>query len=74
LIADIAKKKEIETMPSCTVLGGETKTYDNIHGHHINVPIKIYLDEEYRDKLNKARTLDEVEHIIHYYREHHKSE
>ena len=70
LISDIAKKKKIETMPSCTVLEGETKTYDNIHGHHFNVPIKVYSDEKYRDKLNKARTLSEVEHILRDYRRH----
>jgi hypothetical protein len=74
LIAEIAKKKEIETMPSYWVRGRETKTYDNIHGHHFNVPIEVYSDEKYRDKLNEARTLDEVERIIHDYYRHHPKE
>jgi len=75
LMADIAKKKEIEAMPvSYWVRGGETKTYDNIHGHHFNVPIEVYSDEKYRDKLNEARTLDEVERIIHDYYRHHPKE
>ena len=73
LIADIAKKKEIEAMPSYSVRGGETRTYDNVHGHHFNVPTEVYSDEKYRDKLNRATTLNEVDKILHDYRKHHKS-
>jgi len=50
----------------------ETKTYGNIYGYHFNVPIEVYSDEKYREKLDKARTLDEVERIIREYRKHHK--
>jgi hypothetical protein len=73
LIADIAKKKEIETTPVSDWKKGETKTYDNVQGHRFNVPIEVYSDDKYRDKLNRARTLNEVEHIVRDYRKHHKS-
>jgi hypothetical protein len=73
LIADIAKKKEIEAMTASDWKKTETKTYDNVHGHHFNVPIEVYSEEKYRDKLNKARTLNEVENIIRDYRKHHKT-
>ncbi|MGQ9642100.1 MAG: hypothetical protein ACUVUF_08310 [Candidatus Bathycorpusculaceae bacterium] len=51
----------------------ETITYDNIYSHHFNVPIEVYLDEKYKEKLDKARTLHEVERILHDYRKHHKN-
>ncbi|MEM3873797.1 MAG: hypothetical protein QXU45_01490 [Candidatus Bathyarchaeia archaeon] len=50
----------------------ETKTYGNIYGYHFNVPVEVYSDEKYREKLDKAKTLDEVERIIRDYRKHHK--
>lgn len=50
----------------------ETKTYGNIFNHHFNVPIEVYSDEKYREKLDKARTLNEVEHILHDYYKHHR--
>ena len=50
----------------------ETKTYGNIYGYHFCVPVEVYSDEKYREKLDKARTLDEVERIIRDYRKHHK--
>jgi len=73
LIADIAKRKEIETVSVSDWKKTETKTYDNVHGHHFNVPIEVYSDEKYRDKLNEARTLNEVENIIRDHRKHHKT-
>lgn len=49
----------------------KTKTYGNIYGYHFEVPVEVYSDERYRMKLDKAKTLDEVEHIIdEYYYEH----
>lgn len=46
-------------------------TYDNKHGHRFSVPPEVYLDETFYNKLNEARTLEEVEDIIHDYYEHH---
>ncbi|MGB9672041.1 MAG: AN1-type zinc finger domain-containing protein [Candidatus Norongarragalinales archaeon] len=70
MLAYTAKKKELETI-SVKSWKTETKTYDNIFGHHFNVPIEVYSDEKYREKLNKARTLNEVERIIRDYYKHH---
>jgi hypothetical protein len=50
----------------------ETKTYGNIYGYHFNVPIEVYSDEKYREKLDKARTLNEVESLIRNYYKHHR--
>ena len=50
----------------------ETKTYDNIYGYRFTVPIEVYSDKEYKEKLDKAKTLNEVERIIRDYRKHHK--
>ena len=62
-LANFAKKRsdEIQQIPNLSV------TYDNKHGHRFSVPPEVYLDAKYYDKLNEARTLDEVEHIIHDY-------
>ncbi|MEM2440526.1 MAG: hypothetical protein QW493_04855 [Candidatus Bathyarchaeia archaeon] len=69
-----AMEREIKTAPSPVVVTKkkETKTYGNIYGYHFNVPVEVYSDEKYREKLDKARTLDEVERIIRDYRKHHK--
>jgi 6-pyruvoyl-tetrahydropterin synthase len=72
-LAENARKIEMETVSISDWKRTETKTYDNIHGHHFNVPIEIYSKEKYRDKLNNARTLYEVENIIRDYRKHHKT-
>lgn len=48
-----------------------THTYANKYGHDFRVPPEVYLDEKYFEKLNEARTLDEVEHIIDDYYKHH---
>ena len=49
----------------------ETKTYGNIYGHHFDVPIEVYSDEKFRKKLDKARTLNDVERILRDYYKHH---
>jgi hypothetical protein len=72
MLASTAKKREIESK-SIECWKTETKTYGNIFNHHFNVPIEAYSDEKCREKLNKARTLNEVEHILRDYRKHHKT-
>ena len=65
-LANFAKKRRDEIrIPNLSV------TYDNKHGHRFSVPPEVYLDEKYYEKMNEARTLDEVEHIIHDYYKHH---
>jgi hypothetical protein len=77
MLAHNAKKREIETASRNVSVSDskktETPTYGNIFGHRFNVPVEVYSDEKYRDKLNKARTLSEVEHILRDYRKHHKA-
>ena len=77
MLADHAKKREIETVSRNVSVSDwkktETPTYGNVFGHRFNVPIEVYSDEKYRDKLNKAKTLSEVEHILRDYRKHHKT-
>jgi hypothetical protein len=68
MLANNAKKRKIETVKQSK---SETKTYDNIFNHHFNVPIEVYSDEKYREKLNRARTLNDIEHILHDYYKHH---
>ena len=46
-------------------------TYGNKFGHSFRVPTEVYLNEEYFEKLNEARTLEEVEGIIQDYYKHH---
>jgi hypothetical protein len=50
--------------------GAMTRTYEG--KHDFEVPLEVYADKEYRQKLNNARTLDEVEHILRDYYKHHK--
>jgi hypothetical protein len=66
MLASTSKEKEMITLSS------ETKTYGNIYNHSFNVPIEVYSDETYREKLDKARTLEEVDKILHDYRKHHR--
>jgi hypothetical protein len=77
MLADNAKKREIETASRNVLVSDwqnpETSTYDNVFGHRFSVPIEVYSDEKYSDKLNKARTLSEVECILRDYRKHHKT-
>lgn len=73
MLAENTKKREMETVSVSDWERIETKTYDNVHSHRFNVPIEVYSDEKYRDKLNGARTLNEVENIIRDYRKHHKT-
>jgi len=53
-------------------VGDLTKTYDNIYHHHFWVPTEVYSNIKYRDRLNDARTLEEVEKIIKDYYKHHR--
>jgi hypothetical protein len=68
MLASTAKKKKIEIASRSL---SETKTYGNVFNHHFNVPIEVYSDEKYREKLDKARTLNDVERILHDYYKHH---
>jgi hypothetical protein len=54
------------------IKGETTKTYGNIYHHHFLVPVEVYTDLEYRDRLNSARTLEEVEKIIKDYKHKNK--
>lgn len=67
-LADYAQKRDEIPIPDLNV------TYDNKHGHRFSVPSEVYLDEKYYGKLNEARTLYEVERIIHDYYKHHSKE
>ncbi|MCD6445211.1 hypothetical protein J7L49_00270 [Candidatus Bathyarchaeota archaeon] len=75
MLAEYARRKETEIekrnvyVPSYKT---ETLTYGNIHGHEFMVPVEVYSDKKYREKLDKARTLKEVERILRDYRKHHK--
>lgn len=51
---------------------GEIRTYGNIYGYDFIVPVEVYSDKKYREKLDKAKTLNEVERILRDYRKHHK--
>jgi len=51
-------------------VGDTTLTYENRYHYHFSVPSEAYSIEEYREKLNNAKTLDEVEHILHDYYKH----
>jgi len=70
MLVTTAKKREIESK-SVESWKAETKTYGNIFNHHFNVPIEVYSDEKYRKNLDKAKTLNEVEHILNDYYKHH---
>ena len=75
MLAYTAKKREIETarrnLYDSDWKKTETKTSNNVFGHSFTVPIEVYSDKKYREKLDKARTLSEAESIIHDYRKHH---
>ena len=53
-------------------VGDTTITYENKYHHHFRVPTEAYSIEKYRQKLNNARTLNEVERILHDYYKHHR--
>jgi len=54
--------------------GESTMTYDNRYGHGFWVPTEVYSNDEYREKLNNARTLEDVDQIIDDYNKHHRKE
>ena len=73
LIAN-AKKRELGIAgQNISVVGWktETKTDGNIFNYHFNVPIEVYANEKYHERLDKAKTLSEVEIIVHDYYKHH---
>ena len=45
-----------------------TKTYDNIFNHHFSVSTEIYSNTTYKERLDKASTLEDVEQIIDEYK------
>jgi len=53
-------------------VGETTMTYENKYHHHFSVPAEAYSIEKYRQELNNARTLNEVERILHDYYKHHR--
>jgi len=63
----ISKKTYVKSSSS-------TFTYDNVYHHHFEVPTEVYSDIEYRNRLNNARTLEEVEKIINDYNIHRRKE
>ena len=48
-------------------VGDATITYENRYHYHFTVPAEVYSVEEYRKRLNNAKTLNEVERIINDY-------
>jgi hypothetical protein len=68
----LLKEENALTEQPESVIGRYTKTFGNIHNHHFSVETKIYYDEEYRPKLDNARTLAEVEKIVKHYEKHHR--
>jgi hypothetical protein len=74
MLAHTAKRREIQianrNLPDSNWMRTETQTSGNVFGHRFTVPIEVYSDEKYREKLDKARTLSEAEGIIHDYRKH----
>jgi hypothetical protein len=75
MLAGYAKEKELRIASKniSEAERTETKTYGNIFNHRFVVPIKAYSDDKYREKLDKARTLSEVENILHDYYKHHST-
>lgn len=69
--AEIDKRKAANS--NKTVKEEATLTYENRYHHHFSVPAEAYSIEKYRQKFNNAKTLDEVEHILHDYYKHHRN-
>jgi hypothetical protein len=72
--ADMSSIVENERLKDEVQRKESTKTYDNIYHHDFLVPTEVYSDEEYRGRLNNARTLEEVEQILEDYNRHHRKE
>jgi mannitol/fructose-specific phosphotransferase system IIA component (Ntr-type) len=70
----IDKMIEANPIPPKTVnpqiMYSETITTENKYSHHFIVPTLVYLNEKYRERLNNAKTLEEVEYIISDYYKH----
>jgi hypothetical protein len=77
MLAHTAKKRQIEiagrNLSYSNWMRTETQTNGNVFGHRFTVPIEVYSDEKYREKLDKAKTLSEAEGIVRDYRKHHKT-
>ena len=63
----MTQEKERKSLKNLT----PSVTYGNKFGHSFRVPSEVYLDEKYFEKLNGARTLEQVEQIIQDYYKHH---
>jgi hypothetical protein len=77
VLAENARRREIDIAKRDAYVADykkETHTYGNIFGYRFSVPIETYSNKKYRDKLDKARTLREVEHILRDFRKHHKND
>jgi hypothetical protein len=66
----VEEEKELDKRPER--FNSMTITVNNIHNHKFIVPDIIYDDKLYRQRLDKARTLKEVEGIIQDYKAHPK--
>lgn len=75
MLAENARRRQLEIASRNITTSDwkktETQTHGNVFGHRFTVPIEVYEDAKYREKLDKAKTLSEAEHIIHDYRKHH---
>lgn len=51
--------------------GRTTRTYGNIHHYSFEVFTEVHSDKEYRERLDKAKSMNEVENIEKEYFSHH---
>lgn len=76
--AEIDKPKTVDSHKTLNTIpfraGETTQTYENRYHYHFTVPAEAYSIEEYRQKLNSAKTLNEVEHILHDYYKYHRKQ
>ena len=49
-------------------LNSSVKTIGNVHGHRFSVPCKVYENDYYGERLDNARTLEDVDEILHDYK------
>jgi uncharacterized protein YkwD len=68
------ERKEKENSQKRPTVSKSTITYGNKYGHHYIVPEEIYSAEPFRERLNSASTLAEVEQIIDDYKRHNRKE
>jgi hypothetical protein len=70
---EIGKPKSTDSYEFSFLAGYTTTTNENKYHHKFRVPAQAYSIEKYRKQLNDAKTLSEVEHILHDYYRHQKS-